>query len=343
MSSRSFDLALAAGNGVTVLPDVTVPPTVNQVLTVTKVVNGNVQTGFVSPAPGGGTVTSVGTSGAGIIGGPITTSGTLAVQWNAGNVTALDAATLQLSAGMLTVKTTAMGAAGGDLTGTYPNPRLVTTGVSAGSYGDGSHVPQLTLDLNGRVTAATTVTIAGVPPSGPAGGGLSGSYPNPSLVGVPVASSTMPTMDGTAVVGTGTTWARADHAHPSDTSRAPLASPTFTGTVTAAGSRLISQGAGGNPSVAAYDTSDSAGRGFWVDGGQNMGFGPVNSAGVPTAQQFAITAAGGIQVQTGIGAFNATPPTTKPTVTGAKGSNAALASLLTALVAYGFITDSTTA
>ena len=37
---------------------------------------------------------------------------------------------------------------------------------------------------------------------------------------VPAASSTTPTMDGTAAVGTGTTWARADHVHPTDTSRA---------------------------------------------------------------------------------------------------------------------------
>jgi hypothetical protein len=42
-------------------------------------------------------------------------------------------------------------------------------------------------------------------------------------------SSTTPVMDGTGTVGTGTTWARADHQHPSDTSRAPLASPVFTG------------------------------------------------------------------------------------------------------------------
>lgn len=49
---------------------------------------------------------------------------------------------------------------------------------------------------------------------------------------VPLASSTPPIMDGTAVVGTGTTWARADHSHPSDASRAPIASPTFTGIVT---------------------------------------------------------------------------------------------------------------
>ena len=46
-----------------------------------------------------------------------------------------------------------------------------------------------------------------------------------------LASTTSP-MDGAAAVGTGTTVARADHVHPTDTSRAPLASPTFTGTVT---------------------------------------------------------------------------------------------------------------
>jgi Chaperone of endosialidase len=36
-------------------------------------------------------------------------------------------------------------------------------------------------------------------------------------------------MDGTATVGVATKYAREDHIHPSDTSRAPLASPTFTG------------------------------------------------------------------------------------------------------------------
>jgi hypothetical protein len=45
------------------------------------------------------------------------------------------------------------------------------------------------------------------------------------------ASSTAPVMDGTAAVGVGTTFARADHVHASDTSRAPLASPSFTGTL----------------------------------------------------------------------------------------------------------------
>ena len=72
---------------------------------------------------------------------------------------------------------------------------------------------------------------------------------------VPAASSTAPAMDGTAAVGTGSTFARADHVHPVDTSRyaaanpsgyqtaaqvtaslapyAPLASPALTGVPTA--------------------------------------------------------------------------------------------------------------
>lgn len=47
---------------------------------------------------------------------------------------------------------------------------------------------------------------------------------------IPGASSTTPKMDGTAAVGTETAWARGDHVHPKDTSKADLASPTFTGT-----------------------------------------------------------------------------------------------------------------
>jgi hypothetical protein len=94
----------------------------------------------------------------------------------------------------------------------------------------------LTLDAKGRVTAAANQ-----------------NYQTAAQVSavLPVASSTPPLMDGTVAVGTGTTWARADHVHASDTSRyaatnpagyqtaaqvsaaltpyAPLASPALTG------------------------------------------------------------------------------------------------------------------
>jgi hypothetical protein len=54
------------------------------------------------------------------------------------------------------------------------------------------------------------------------------------------ASSSNPLMDGVVSVGTSTRHARADHVHPTDTSRAPLNSPIFTGTVTIPAGAAIS-------------------------------------------------------------------------------------------------------
>jgi hypothetical protein len=47
------------------------------------------------------------------------------------------------------------------------------------------------------------------------------------------AASSAPAMDGSAAVGASTRYARSDHVHPTDTSRAAIASPSFTGTPTA--------------------------------------------------------------------------------------------------------------
>ena len=47
---------------------------------------------------------------------------------------------------------------------------------------------------------------------------------------MPTASSTNPEMDGTEAAGSSDDYARADHVHPSDTTKANLASPAFTGT-----------------------------------------------------------------------------------------------------------------
>lgn len=51
--------------------------------------------------------------------------------------------------------------------------------------------------------------------------------PISSFVGL--ASSALPLMDGVAAVGTHVPYSREDHVHPTDTSRAPLASPVLTG------------------------------------------------------------------------------------------------------------------
>jgi hypothetical protein len=83
-----------------------------------------------------------------------------------------------------------------------------------------STATQTALDLKADLTSAVLVT----PNIGVASGT---SFNNITAL----ASVTSP-MDGIATVGTSTTVARQDHIHPTDTSRSPIDSPTFTGVVT---------------------------------------------------------------------------------------------------------------
>ena len=69
------------------------------------------------------------------------------------------------------------GAAGGDLTGTYPNPRVV--GLNSIPILGTPTVNQY-LTFTGSAWRPTSLT--GLPPVGPAGGDLTGSYPNPQVV-----------------------------------------------------------------------------------------------------------------------------------------------------------------
>ncbi len=107
--------------------------------------------------------------------------------------------------------------AAGEITIT-PSPTALTvglanTGVTPGTYGSATQVAQITVDAKGRITSATNVTISGVSPGGPAGGDLTGTYPNPTVAkiqGNPVASGTLGAGDaGKVLLWNGSQWTAA--------------------------------------------------------------------------------------------------------------------------------------
>lgn len=82
---------------------------------------------------------------------------------------------------------------------------------------------------------------------------------------VPEPSSTTPAMDGTAAVGTATTYARADHVHPTDTSRqATLVSGTNIKTIN--GTSILGSGDITTPTYTLPTASTSTLGGVKVDG-----------------------------------------------------------------------------
>lgn len=108
---------------------------------------------------------------------------------------------------------------------------------------------------------------------------------------VPVASAVAPLMDGTAAAGSSTLFARGDHVHPSDTTRAPITAPSFKGSPTIgdanAGIEIGSTSAANTP----YIDFHSVGAATDYDVKLSASGGSTSTAG---QGKLTITAAGGV-------------------------------------------------
>ncbi|MBL7997418.1 MAG: hypothetical protein JNL32_02155, partial [Candidatus Kapabacteria bacterium] len=122
----------------------------------------------------------------------------------------------KLAPGVIPSSLPPSGNAGGDLSGTYPNPivrnNAITTSkladksvtsaklddiTTAGTYGNSGTVPQITVDAQGRITSVQNIPISATNLT-TAGGDLSGTYPNPSLAQKGATSGQVLKWNGTA-------------------------------------------------------------------------------------------------------------------------------------------------
>jgi hypothetical protein len=119
--------------------------------------------------------------------------------------------------------------------------------VSNGAVGTGSCTNQAVTGVLTGGPTCSTITSAYVDGSiaGTASPGLTGTPTAPTAAAntnttqiattgfvLGQASSAAPSANGTASAGASNSFARGDHVHPTDTTRAPVGSPSFTGTVT---------------------------------------------------------------------------------------------------------------
>lgn len=112
---------------------------------------------------------------------------------------------------------------------------LTKADVGLGNVTDGAQVNVLEgIQKNGQtVTITNKIANISVPTKTSDITNDSGFITSADVPEGAAASTTTPKMNGTAAIGTQTAFARGDHVHPTDTSRAPLVSPALTGIPTA--------------------------------------------------------------------------------------------------------------
>jgi excisionase family DNA binding protein len=135
---------------------------------------------------------------------------------------------------------------------------LESTGVIAGSYGDGTHTPHITVDSKGRVTSVTSTLITGASPTGSASGDLSGSYPAPTVTKINgIALGLTTATSGNLLVANGSSWV----------------SQGLTGDISLSGAGVVTIGAGKVTNAKLQNSGLTVAAGTGLSGGGSISLG----------------------------------------------------------------------
>ena len=128
----------------------------------------------------------------------------------------------------------------------------LTATTKAVNIGTGGVAGSTTNIAIGSTTGTSTTTLQGTTNGVTAAADTNSTALATTAFVVGQAGSATPLVDGTAAVGTSLRYARQDHVHPTDTSRAALNSPVFTGTPSLpTGTTAVTQSAGNNTTAVA--------------------------------------------------------------------------------------------